>query len=79
METLKNLQWKSKTFKLGVAFAFPLVITFVCSPGVFFEITPKGVDRGKKVSYSSAGIHAVLFAALYFALYYFYLSKPHQS
>jgi uncharacterized BrkB/YihY/UPF0761 family membrane protein len=78
MDTLKNLQWKSKTFKLGVAFVFPLVVTFVLSPGVFVEITPKGVEKGKKIAYSSAAIHSFIVSALFFALYYFYLSKSYQ-
>lgn len=76
LSSIKSLDFNSKQTKLILAFIVPGIVFFILSPGILFEITPPStVERTNKIRYSSGGVHAVIFAAVMFAFYYFYLLK----
>lgn len=79
MNPLKYIDFKSKKTQLILAFVIPGILFFILSPGTFFEIDNKEVKRQNVISYSTSGIHAVIFSIILFCFYYFYLFKNIQD
>lgn len=84
MEYLKKIDLQSEKTKLAITFIVPLVLVFVLSPGVVFEINPSG-DTGQKVrkthtiTYLTSFIHSLIITILLGLFYYFYLVKTKKK
>jgi hypothetical protein len=76
-----NLDWNSRTIKLGLAFIVPLLLFVLLSPGVLFVIDPSEknnndkIKRKQLVSWPTGFVHAFVFSLILFAFIYFYLLR----
>lgn len=80
-DTFSGIDYKSSNVRMGMAFLVPLILYFITVPGNFFEIDTSKENkftRKHSISYSTSGIHAVIFSVLWFIVYYFYISKTNK-
>jgi len=75
MDFLKKIDFKSKQTKTALSFVVPFIVSFILSPGVFFEINTSGTSKENKIKYSTAAIHSFIFGIILSLFYYFYLLK----
>lgn len=84
MDFIKNIDCKGKNVKMVMSFIVPLVVFFLLTPGLFFEINSdknetKNKNENRKISYKVAGTHALIFAVFMFLFSYFYLMSCKQT
>lgn len=83
MEYLKKIDLQSEKTKLAITFVVPLVLVFVLSPGVVFEINPSDpgqkVRKTHKITYLTSFIHSLIITILLGLFYYFYLVKTKKK
>lgn len=83
MEYLKKIDLQSEKTKLAITIIVPLVLIFVLSPGVVFEINPSDPDqkvrKTHKITYLTSFIHSIIITVLLGLFYYFYLLKTKKT
>ncbi len=79
MNYIKKIDLQSEKTKLAITFIVPLVLIFVLSPGVVFEINPSDpgqkIRKTHKITYLTSFIHSLVITILLGLFYYFYLIK----
>lgn len=77
-----SIDFQSKNVKYIVVFVASFILFAILAPGTLFEINPtsdKKVELGRKTPIVTVVVHGVIFSAVMFALYWFYLGKMNQS
>ncbi len=70
IEKIKSFNYQSRNAKILFSFLVPLIVVFVCTPGLFFELPNKGEDK-----YKVSATHAFIVAVVLALFSYFYLLK----
>lgn len=79
LDKLKSINFKSRNIKLGMAFIIPFVLYIALTPGLLYEIKKSGVEKTKKVSWTTSVIHGFIYSVILFCFYYFYLIEKKSN
>lgn len=72
-----SIDFSSKNVKMVMSGLIAMILSFILSPGVFFEIKPgdeKKIQKNKKITYFTALIHSTIIGILMSVTYKIYLS-----